>query len=119
MLTQPNQDSDALASSHLLFQLTTGRRIEIATTSEQLQVLCILALDNEVEVRLSLLDNSNIPTKILAILAEDEHPDVRFAVAEDYRSPQSVLEFLRSDENPYVANRAERTVKRLSLAVAA
>ncbi len=119
MLTQKNQNGDEIASSHFVFHLAKDRRTEIACSSEHEQLLCLLAHDIEVDVRLSLLDNSFLSSMIFAILAEDEHPDVRYAVAEDYRSPYKVLERLISDENPYVAHRAGLTMQRLSLSVAA
>ncbi len=119
MFTQQTHNGDALASSHFVFQLAKERRIEIAASTEHDQLLCLLAHDLEVEVRLSLLDNNCLPGTILELLSFDEHPDVRYAVAEDYRSPQEVLERLIADENPYVANRAGRTMHRISLSVAA
>lgn len=68
------------------------------------------------EVRLSVCDNPFVSETIIAQLVNDTSPDVRYALAENHNLAAAVLEVLSEDENPYVANRATRTLQRLTKA---
>ncbi|MFA7341043.1 MAG: hypothetical protein WC028_29940 [Candidatus Obscuribacterales bacterium] len=48
-------------------------------------------------------------------LANDLSCDVRFALAENHNIDSDILAILAEDENPYVAWRARKTIKRLTI----
>jgi hypothetical protein len=47
-------------------------------------------------------------------LAVDLDADLRYALAENHNINEGVLELLANDTNPYVADRARRTLTRLT-----
>ncbi|CAN5149422.1 hypothetical protein BH11CYA1_BH11CYA1_28510 [soil metagenome] len=53
--------------------------------------------------------------EMLWALAKDPHCDVRMALAENHNIDSDILALLADDENPYVAWRARKTIKRLSV----
>ena len=48
------------------------------------------------------------------LLANDEDADVRYALAENHNISRAVLNKLEGDSNPYVADRATKTLQRIS-----
>lgn len=108
-----SEENDESYQPGLLARQALESRIDLASRSDRVQTLRILATDNHSAVRLALLDNPSLPEEIFFLLCEDENADIRYATAEDYRSPFAVLSILITDENPYVAQRAEQTVNRL------
>jgi hypothetical protein len=65
-------------------------------------------------VRTAVADNGSTVIEVLVRLVNDESADVRYAIAENHHMPLLVLEALAEDENPYVAQRAQKTLVRLS-----
>ena len=78
------------------------------------RLLLLLAQDHCPEVRMAVADNEKAPEIALQLLVGDPHPDVRFRLAENHQLPLPVLTQLMNDENPYVADRAYRTVQRIT-----
>ena len=74
-------------------------------------VLIMLALDNEPEVRLAVSENKGTTPYALGLLVKDDHVDVRYGVAENHQMPDEILLFLSMDDNPYVRCRAIKTLK--------
>lgn len=66
------------------------------------------------EVKAAVADNRNTATDTLMMIAKDDDPDVRYTLAENHNLPLDVLQVLLDDENPYVADRARRTIARVS-----
>ena len=56
-----------------------------------------------------------LDAEVLWALAKDSCCDVRFALAENHNIDSDLLALLADDENPYVAWRARKTIKRLSV----
>jgi len=77
-------------------------------------VLEELASYPDKEVKAAVADNRSTDTDTLMLIAKDEDPDVRYTLAENHNIPLDVLQVLIEDENPYVADRARRTLNRLS-----
>jgi hypothetical protein len=75
-----------------------------------------LALSEDYNVRMAVADNPNTPVDLLMVLVRDEHLDVRYALAENHNIDTAVHKLLMEDDNPYVADRARRTLNRLSCA---
>lgn len=76
-------------------------------------ILTELAMSSFPDVREAVADHQLCPVSIRLMLADDEYIEVRFALAENHNMPFQVLEKLSQDANPYVANRAERTMRRV------
>lgn len=75
--------------------------------------LARLSTHPDVRVRAAVAENFNLTIKTIWRLARDENPDVRLALAESYTVPIAVLRVLSEDSNPYVADRAQRTMRRI------
>lgn len=78
-------------------------------------ILAMLAESCNVEVRLAVADNQSTSTDTMMMLAQDESADLRYQLAENHNIDKSVLQLLADDSHPYVANRAQKTLKRLQL----
>jgi hypothetical protein len=99
----------------LLETTMTGWAIHAAeSTDTPARLLEQLALSESVDVRIAVADNSSTPTDLLSALARDDNADVRYAIAENHNIDREILALLREDDNPYVADRARRTLDRLS-----
>lgn len=85
-----------------------------ANASVQPDTLKKLADHESSDVRRAVAESNNLDSDTLKRLLSDEHADVRYTLAENPAVPEKILEQLAADENPYVANRAQRTRKRLS-----
>jgi len=81
--------------------------------------LARLASHQDAQVRAAAAENLNLPIKFIWKLSKDECPDVRLRLAESYIVPVAVLKVLCYDENPYVAERANKTLRRIIEEVAA
>jgi len=77
-------------------------------------VLNQLASGINADVRIAIADNPSTPRDVLIMLTADENADVRYALAENHNISDQVLGILQDDDNPYVAERARRTIARLS-----
>jgi hypothetical protein len=60
-------------------------------------------------------DHRNTGLDVMLELAVDVNADVRLAVAENHNISRDVLILLLDDENPYVADRARKTLARISI----
>lgn len=90
------------------------RQLSLAESpSASADILSELAMSSFPDVREAVADHLLCPISIRLMLADDEHIEVRFALAENHNMPFQVLEKLSQDCNPYVANRAERTMRRV------
>jgi hypothetical protein len=65
------------------------------------------------QTRMDIGDCENTPVEVLLMLAADEDPDVRFALAENHNIHESVLNMLAEDSHPYIAHRGQKTLARL------
>lgn len=74
------------------------------------ELLRILALDEDADVRLAVAERGDLSSQLQTILCLDKSPDIRFVIAEDPATAVSILRRLSQDENPYVAHRAQRTL---------
>lgn len=66
------------------------------------------------EIRLAVAENPSTPETVLKTLLSDSDPDVRFALAENHNLSDELLQILQDDEHPFVADRARKTLTRLS-----
>ncbi|HEY9677537.1 MAG TPA: hypothetical protein V6C76_05985 [Drouetiella sp.] len=66
------------------------------------------------EIRLAVAENPATPNSVLETLVSDIDPDVRYALAENHSLSDELLTRLKQDEHPYVADRAAKTLTRLS-----
>ena len=64
---------------------------------------------------LSVADCPDVCPEVLRKLAAHKDVDVRIALAENHNLPEKLLLRLTDDENPYVAQRAQKTLSRLLL----
>lgn len=72
------------------------------------------ALSGGISARIDLTEYSS-DAETLWALAHDPCCDVRFALAENHNIDCEILAALANDENPYVAWRARKTIKRLTI----
>ena len=72
------------------------------------------ALSGDIDARIDLTE-SCADAETLWALAHDPCCDVRFALAENHNIDCDILATLADDENPYVAWRARKTIKRLTV----
>lgn len=84
---------------------------EDSTTSSSL--LAMLAENCNIDVRMAVADNQNALPETLMILAQDASNDLRYQLAENHNIDRGVLKLLAEDEHPYVAQRAQKTLRRL------
>ncbi len=85
-----------------------------ANPSTPHEVLLRLSLHQEFEVKNAIIDNPNASDDVIEILTGDEDADIRYAVAENHNIAIRFIVHLCDDVNPFVANRAERTLSRVS-----
>jgi hypothetical protein len=116
---KPAETAEFESMRHKLRQLNSSDfpavLVRVAESMRAKNMLSKLATDRSHEVRIAVADNPSTPASVMLTLAKDKHPDVRFRVAENPRSPRSALRILTQDENPYVAQRAKKTLKRLTI----
>lgn len=74
----------------------------------------VKALSGNVDERIDLTEYCS-DAELLWALAHDPCCDVRFALAENHNVDCDILAALAEDENPFVAWRARKTIKRLSI----
>ena len=89
----------------------------LARITSDVEILNILAVNANCEVRCTVAKNKNTPVELLAVLAKDDCEDVRNGVAWNENTPVNVLAMLAQDKNVGVRIRAkdalqERTVKK-------
>ncbi len=85
------------------------------TQQKKTEILNRLAAGSySAQTRMDIGDCVNTPLEVLSMLAADENPDVRFALAENHNIHESVLNTLAEDCHPYVAHRAQKTLARLN-----
>jgi hypothetical protein len=73
-----------------------------------------LSMATEPAQKIDMVDHVSTPFAVHMILASDENADVRYALAENHNISRAVLNKLKCDANPYVADRAAKTLLRLS-----
>ncbi|MBX9568675.1 MAG: hypothetical protein K2X77_07250 [Candidatus Obscuribacterales bacterium] len=89
-------------------------RMRIAeNTNTPIDVLCMLANDDQTEVRLAAICNETAPDNLLNTVLNDADPTARYELAANACAKLWVLLALAEDENPYVQWRARKTLKRL------
>jgi hypothetical protein len=64
--------------------------------------------------KIEIADHINTSLEAHMLLANDEDADVRYALAENHNISRAVLNKLEGDSNPYVADRATKTLQRIS-----
>ncbi|MBS1957645.1 MAG: hypothetical protein JST89_25885 [Cyanobacteria bacterium SZAS-4] len=67
-------------------------------------------------IRTAVAENSSTPRAVLETLINDADADVRYALAENHNLSDEILNRLKNDSHPLVADRAEKTLTRLSTA---
>ena len=99
-----------------LAKICTLKEIEhlAAHPSTPAHTLTHVAKHPVADVRVAVADNRNTPIEAIWVLVNDEDPDVRYQLAENHNLPKEVLTVLCEDDNPYVADRAQRTLERLT-----
>ena len=78
------------------------------------KTLTCLSDSSSPQVRSAVAENINTDEAVLRKLAKDESVDVRYTMAENHNLDPSILELLSNDDNCYVANRAHKTLSRLT-----
>lgn len=78
------------------------------------QILEQLVLCCDPDIHLALVDNPATPLSVLKSLTKSDQVDVRYAMAENHNLEITILDLLTDDDNPYVADRAQRTLSRIS-----
>jgi len=80
-------------------------------------VLRRLAEEGDSAVQALVAENSNTPVDSIWRLAREPNSDIRYSLAENHAIAIEVLNLLADDENPYVAQRANKTLKRVGTSV--
>lgn len=89
-------------------------RLRIAENANTpIDVLCMLANDGQIEVRMAAMCNETAPDNLLNSVLNDTDPTVRYELASCPNAKLWVLLALAEDENPYVQCRAKKTLQRL------
>ena len=73
-----------------------------------------LAQHTDLDVRMAVADNRNTHVMTAMRLAQDNNLDLRYALAENHQINSDVLALLAKDDNPFIADRAQKTLLRLS-----
>jgi hypothetical protein len=110
-LTPPNV-LDYLAKRSMRFPTLLERIADNPNTSKR--TLRQLACHPAASVRAAVAENVTAPAEALEILVTDDDIDVRYRLAENPNVQMAILESLTEDSNPYVAERARRTINRLT-----
>ena len=76
-------------------------------------ILSMLAESCNVEVRMAVADNPSALPETVMMLAQDASDDLRYQLAENHNIPRKVLNLLADDSHPFVAQRAQKTIRRL------
>jgi hypothetical protein len=102
------------ASRKIAHSKSSNLRLRIAENIDTpIDVLCMLASDDQSEVRIAALCNETAPDNLLNGVLNDADPTVRYELASNPNAKLWVLLALSEDENPYVQCRARKTLQRL------
>ena len=71
----------------------------LAWNTSDVEILNILAVNANYEVRCTVAESKNTPVELLAVLAKDEDYDVRTAVAANGNTPANILTMLAKDKD--------------------
>ena len=91
------------ASRKIAHSKSSNLRLRIAENIDTpIDVLCMLASDDQSEVRIAALCNETAPDNLLNGVLNDADPTVRYELASNPNAKLWVLLALSEDENPYV-----------------
>ena len=76
----------------------------LARNTSDVEILNILAVNANYEVRCTIAENKNTPVELLAVLAKDINLDVRASVASHKNTTSKILAKLAKDEDYRVRN---------------
>ena len=94
--------NSGLVDINIVKSLDAKDRIEVARNENTpVEVLMILAKDEDGDVREGLAKNKNTPPEILSILAKDPQSDIRAYVAFNPNTPENVLRYFLENKNEY------------------
>ena len=87
--------------------LSVDKKIELATTSNDINILKILAKDKGWFVRCNVASNKNTPVKILNLLTKDTIFAVRYCVAYNTNTTVEILKEFINDK--------DETIRKISI----
>ena len=92
-------------------KMSVEELIDLARSTSDAEILNMLAINANYEVRCTVAANKNTSADTLDILAKDKDDDVRLAVANNPNTSYNTLIMLIKDKSVYISKTAEYTLK--------
>ncbi|HEY9732420.1 MAG TPA: hypothetical protein V6C89_10940 [Drouetiella sp.] len=109
---------EALLQQDMLSTPLHRKVVDYIVQCKDIELISKLAVHVNSDVRCAVASNVNLPEELVWKLAEDNSFSVRASLADNHNLADFLLETLAEDEDERIAQRANRTLDKLSAAAA-